>query len=196
MSPLPASRLRRVFDQFWDGLLIVLIVAAAFLLGCQELFDSDVWWHVRSGQWIWANGRVPDRDPFTFTSSDRPWIDLHWLFQLILAGAHGIGGAARNDRAGCVDVRGGDPGWRERSRSALAAGRGRGVLAARTGRDECAIQSGPEAFSLLAVAAYLSVLVRADRKPEALWLLPLVQVIWVNTHALFVSGTRSSWVRI
>ncbi len=31
------------------GALVALLVAAAFLLGCQEMFDSDVWWHVRRG---------------------------------------------------------------------------------------------------------------------------------------------------
>ena len=30
-----------------DALVVSLLVATAFLLGCQELFDSDVWWHVR-----------------------------------------------------------------------------------------------------------------------------------------------------
>ena len=63
-APSPARRLM-------DGVLIVLVVSAAFLLGCQELFDSDVWWHVRAGQWIWENGRVPALDPFTFASADR-----------------------------------------------------------------------------------------------------------------------------
>ncbi len=74
-----------------DGLLVFLMVAAAFLLGCQELSDSDVWWHLRSGQWIWSHRSVPVLDPFTFASADRPWIDLHWLFQLMLAGSYALG---------------------------------------------------------------------------------------------------------
>ena len=74
-----------------DGLLVLLMAVAAFLLGCQELSDGDVWWHVRSGQWIWSHRGVPVLDPFTFASADRPWIDLHWVFQLMLAGAYALG---------------------------------------------------------------------------------------------------------
>ncbi len=76
-----------------DGALVLLMLGATFALGCQELYDSDIWWHVRSGQWIWEHRQIPRLDPFTFTSSDRLWIDLHWVFQVLLATAFGAGGA-------------------------------------------------------------------------------------------------------
>src|SRR5262245_55794576 len=87
-NPEPLDRARRLAD----GALLLLMVSAAFALGCQKLYDPDVWWHVRAGQWIWANRRVPALDPFTFASADRLWIDLHWLFQVILAAAFAAGG--------------------------------------------------------------------------------------------------------
>ena len=75
-----------------DALLMPSLIAAAFLLGCQELSAADVWWHLRAGQWIWENRAVPSLDPFTYASADRPWVDLHWLFQVILAAAFAGGG--------------------------------------------------------------------------------------------------------
>ncbi len=48
----------------------------------------------------------------------------------------------------------------------------------------------PELLSLLGTAIYLAVLFRTDRAPALAWLLPLVQVIWVNSHALFVREWR------
>ena len=68
-----------------DGLIVVLLASIAFLLGSAMLFDTDIWWHVRSGEWILEHRRVPWLDPFTFTSSDRVWIDLHWGFQVAIA---------------------------------------------------------------------------------------------------------------
>jgi hypothetical protein len=76
-----------------DAALVLLVLAAAFALGCQELYDSDIWWHLRTGQWIRENSRVPRLDPFTFASSDRPWVDLHWLFEVMLASAFAADGA-------------------------------------------------------------------------------------------------------
>jgi hypothetical protein len=171
-----------------DGVLIVLVVAAAFLLGCQELFDSDVWWHVRAGQWIWEHGRVPALDPFTFASADRPWIDLHWLFQLMLAGAHRLGGVAgmillASSICATVILVGLFARDRRWSMAVVVA-----CWLPALGAMSSRFDPRPEIISLLATAVFLAVLFRTDRTPGFAWLLPLVQVIWVNSHGLFVLG--------
>ena len=53
----------------------------------------------------------------------------------------------------------------------------------------------PETLSLLYLSIYLAVLFRWDRFPALTWLLPLVQVAWVNSHGLFVLGPVVSGVR-
>ena len=77
-----------------DGSLIFGLAGLTFLLGCQELFDADVWWHLRAGRWFLEHRAVPQVDPFTFGSAGQPWIDLHWLFQVGLALAFAAGGVA------------------------------------------------------------------------------------------------------
>src|SRR5262249_4968858 len=49
-------------------------------------------------------------------------------------------------------------------------------------------QPRPEVFSLLFAAAYLATLDACDRRPASAWLLPPLQILWVNTHGLFVLG--------
>jgi hypothetical protein len=183
-NPAPVDRARQVAD----GALLSFMVAAAFALGCQKLYDADVWWHLRAGQWIWANRRVPALDPFTFASVDRPWIDLHWLFQLILAAIYVIGGVPgmivmTAAAYACVFL----IAWTARDRrwpSWIVAACWLPALVVMSTRAD----PRPETLTLLAAVAYLAVLSRTDGRPELAWILPVIQVLWVNVHGLFVLG--------
>lgn len=73
-----------------------LIATAAFgslvLAGAgAPIADSDVWWHVRTGQWILHHG-VPHHEPWAFTALGRVWVPTSWLSDLVLALVHGLGG--------------------------------------------------------------------------------------------------------
>ncbi|HKM52394.1 MAG TPA: tetratricopeptide repeat protein [Isosphaeraceae bacterium] len=171
-----------------DGLIVVLLASIAFLLGCAMLFDTDIWWHVRSGEWILEHRRVPWLDPFTFTSSDRVWIDLHWGFQVAIALAHRLGGVRGIlilASVACTSTFLLALGMRREGWSVVIAGwcwvPALALLSSR-------FDPRPEIFSLLLLAAFLVVLSRAEQAPRLLWLLPLLQVAWVNVHALFVLG--------
>ena len=171
-----------------DGLLVASMVAAASVLACQELRDPDAWWHLRSGQWILENRRLPTLDPFTFASADREWIDLHWGFQIALALAYRFGGVAGMialASAVCgvtlliaMTARMRDwPAW------VVAAAWVPALLVMST-----RLPPRPEIFSLAFLAAYMAVLLRCDRRPALAWALPAIQVLWVNSHGLFILG--------
>src|SRR5687767_14158150 len=68
-----------------DAALVVAFLALTFLLGVFPLKDTDFWWHLRTGDLIRQTGRVPTTDLYTFTVPDKPWIDLHWSFQVALS---------------------------------------------------------------------------------------------------------------
>jgi hypothetical protein len=171
-----------------DRTLIATITVAAVLLGCQELFDADAWWHLRAGQWILSNRRLPTVDPFSFGSADRPWTDVSWLFQILLALSYRAGDVAGMIllaaltcgatlcTALCATVRG-PRGW-------LGALIWVPALALMSTR----VQPRPEVLSLLFTAAYLAVVHACDRWPARVWALPFLQVLWVNVHGLFILG--------
>jgi tetratricopeptide (TPR) repeat protein len=171
-----------------DGLLLMALAAIAFLLGCYELADTDVWWHLRGGQWIIEHGRVPSADPFTFGSEDKIWVDIHWSYEVILALAYRAGGAA------ALVVLG-------------AAFGGCAFLACACSRQRewpvCTValcwmpalilfafrlDPRPEIFSLCYLGCLLTVLWRLDARPALAWFLPLLQVLWVNAQGLFILG--------
>src|SRR6266849_620422 len=58
--------------------------------------DPDLWWHLRTGQWIVETGHAPDSDPFSFTRAGHPWVSHEWLSEVAFyelwkhAGAAGL----------------------------------------------------------------------------------------------------------
>ncbi len=171
-----------------DRLLAAELGVLAILLGCYELFDPDIWWHLKSGQWILEHGRVPFLDIFTYSSSNRVWVDLHWGFQVALALAYALAGVAgmilMAAAAGCATV------LIAMTASAPNGPRWVAVLCWLPALALMAMRFDPrpEIFSLLYLASFLAILFRAERRPVLAWCLPFLQVLWVNTHGLFILG--------
>ncbi|HSY42118.1 MAG TPA: hypothetical protein VLA79_21435 [Polyangia bacterium] len=172
----------------WRRALLASLPALAFLLGCFPLADFDVWWHLRTGQLIVDTHTVPRFDLFTYTNATRSWIDVYWLYQVGLALLYRAGGASAlvllkaTAGAGIValSMLGRRPGHRAWP---WALAWLPGVLMV-SGR----LSERPEAASLLLLTAYLVLLARAARAPRGLWLVPILQAVWVNCHGFFVLG--------
>ena len=144
--------------------------------------------HLRAGQLILASHTVPRFDLFTYTNATRPWIDVYWLYQIWLALLFRTGGASAlvllKATAGAVIVALSTLGRRPGHRAwPLALAWLPGVLMV-SGR----LSERPEAASLVLLTAFLVLLARAPRAPRTLWLLPILQVLWVNCHGFFVLG--------
>jgi tetratricopeptide (TPR) repeat protein len=184
----PPGRRSWTLDGALDGSILAVLVTIAVLLGIYELSDTDIWWHIRGGEWILDHRRPPRLDPFTFGSADRIWIDLHWLFEVVVALVFRIAGipaviflaAAASGLALAIAL--------------VAQPHPRSVplcglcwiptIVMMTVR----VDPRPEMFSLVCVASFLAVLRHSVTHPRALWLLPVIQVVWVNMHGLFVFG--------
>lgn len=77
-----------------DFMLRWAIILLAFLLGCRHLSETVTLVRIRSGEYLAGNGILPpSTDVFSYTASERPWINTAWLFDLALAGLYGAGGA-------------------------------------------------------------------------------------------------------
>jgi tetratricopeptide (TPR) repeat protein len=160
------------------GALLLLLAALAW----RSVVDIDVGIHLAGGRWIAAHHAVPTLDPFTYTVSDHPYVAYHWLFQLALFAserAAGVTGLVALRFAlllatglllvGALRARGTSP----------AAGALVGLLALLAAEWRFTLR--PELVSWLLCAATLFVLERRERGAW-LWLLPVFQLIWANTH--------------
>lgn len=55
-----------------------------FLLACLPLADGDIWWHLASAKEMIQTRQPLFHDPFTFSTNNGPWINVHWLYQLLI----------------------------------------------------------------------------------------------------------------
>jgi tetratricopeptide (TPR) repeat protein len=171
-----------------DVLLLVLLALTAFLLGCYEMWDADIWWHLRGGEWILEHGRVPHFDPFTFGSADRPWVDVHWSYQIVLALAYRAGGVGAlvllGATLGCAAFLAVLSTYRRGWPATVVVLCWMPTLVLFSYR----LWPRPEMFSLLYLGCYLAVLARVDDRPALVWLLLPLQILWANAQGLFILG--------
>ncbi len=79
-----------------DRRLIQFIALAAMLVCVAKgavdhkfsVRDPDMWWHVKTGDWIVAHHAVPHNGLFSWTAADRPWVAYSWGFEVILSRAY------------------------------------------------------------------------------------------------------------
>jgi hypothetical protein len=191
-APLGAAGNRR--RRLWERALVAVLFLWVFLLACTPMANMDIWYHLRTGQLIWERGHVPMLDWYTYTDYDQPWIEMHWLCQLILVGLYNLGGGAESHGVdllvlvkavcllGTVAI-----GWK-------ASGKCLSTWA----KTACwflpiiclASRSivRPDMVSLLFLAAWLWIVYQLDRRPNLIWWLPVIQIFWTNCQGLFVLG--------
>ncbi len=91
-----AQRIVRLFPSFLD---FAFLAPLGFLLarpnGFQSLLgDGDTGWHLRTGDWMLQNGRVPTYDFFSFSKPGGEWFAWEWIWDASFAWLQKIGGMA------------------------------------------------------------------------------------------------------
>jgi hypothetical protein len=178
-------------------------VTAAFLLGLfsPEIYDTDFWWHLRTGRYIVQTRSLPSPDPFAWTTAMAPNsypgeartrqfnLTHEWLAQAAIYGVWRVAGFA-----GVVAVRAvsmtlvcglvGLIAWEKRRNFLLAI---TAALAAASVLSTLALDR-PYQVTFLFLAVTLAVL----EYRRWLWLLPPLFLIWANCHGGYFLG----WVAL
>ncbi len=68
--------------------LVSLLFIVPALLALEPVSDPDIWWHLRTGQWIIAHGTVPKVDEFSSYGMGKPWVAYSWLFEVLVYGLY------------------------------------------------------------------------------------------------------------
>jgi hypothetical protein len=167
-------------------IFILILVSGLFLVGARNVSDPDLWWHLKTGQYIIAHKTVPHTDAFSYTRGGQPWVAHEWLSELFLYGLYRRGGwaglilvfaaitaatffllylrcAETPYVAGLVTVWGaiaGAPSWGVR----------------------------PQTLTWLLVSLWLLILDRSKGNCLLLWWTLPLMFLWVNLHASYALG--------
>ena len=172
--------------------LIVLFSIPAWLtLRSTGVVDADVWWHLRTGQWIVQHRWVPFDDWFSTSGMGKPWIAYSWLFEVLIYGLFsklGLIGLLAYVYALMLAITAALHSLVRKFESRLA------YSVALTALSLLALAPyytpRPWLFTILFFIIELDVLVSVRRSGSyrTLLILPLLFVFWANIHIQFVYG--------
>jgi hypothetical protein len=186
------SSVRYFLPSAADLIFVVLLSAlGASSLSSRLLSDAGIGWHIRNGELMWRTHSITRVDPFSATMHGRAWYAWEYLFDLVVSRLHdwaGLNGvtffaaliiAAAFALALRMSVR--------RGAFRLIA---LPLLALAIAASSIHFFARPHILSWLLVLIWFQVL-ESDCGPtaaRALWLLPLLMLLWVNVHGGFVLG--------
>ncbi|MDX5427493.1 MAG: hypothetical protein LPK46_04740 [Bacteroidota bacterium] len=70
---------------FWKRLIWALLIMNTVILALREVREPDLWWQLRTGEYIVEHGEVPREDVFSYTFGTTPWLNVKWGFEVIQA---------------------------------------------------------------------------------------------------------------
>lgn len=68
------------------NLPLLLCYLIAFAFGMKQVREPDTWWQLLSGKWMLEHGQVTHTDIFSYTMSGVRWVNVKWLYEIIIAG--------------------------------------------------------------------------------------------------------------
>jgi len=155
------------------------------------LTDSDTGWHIRTGEWILSNGRVPDADVFSFTRPGSPWFAWEWLSDVVMAAVHHVAGLSGIVLL-CIALLGLTSTCIYRNAVAESGHRLIAIVLTALGMAASTIHwlARPHLLTPLLAAVFLGTLIRVQRsgKSRLLMVLPPLTILWVNLHGGFFVG--------
>ena len=194
MATLGISRWSERWSELWSGRVFFAGVLLFGLLAmtAHNAVDPDLWWHLRTGQWIVETGHVPHSDPFSFTRAGHPWVAHEWLSEVVFYELWKHGGAAALIVFSAIITTAGFmllylrcPGGRPWAAAAT-------VLGALAFASAPSWSARPQMFTFTLASLLLWLLERGTEtekaRPRLLFWIPPLFLLWLNLHAGFALG--------
>lgn len=193
------------------AILVIALAAFAAALCVNPARANDLFWQLRTGQWILLHHAAPHFDTYSWTHRGTPWVAHEWLAFVLFYTCY-----AWKSFAGVWLLTAGITAatvvllyfliLNETSRASSEAGEGAPVTAALLTAFAAIMSSAffqprPQIFTYLFTLATLGIVMHVRRRVEAaesdqdahtaartLWVLPPLYMVWANLHAGVLVG--------
>lgn len=170
--------------------VIVFLFLLVFFLSLRKIMDLDIGFHLRGGEWMLKNKSFHRDDVFTYTVKGNEYIAMYWLYQIFLFLVYKLSGYAGISVLNSILItllfsllflrmkKFNIPFWVCST-----------VIFFMIFSMEVRFSVRPEVFTWIFMTLMLFTLDDYFYKGKNyLFLLPLIQVLWVNFHGLFILG--------
>lgn len=169
-----------------NPILLFLFILLIYSLSIHQIVDNDIFLHIKSGEYMLENKTVLSEDVFSYTIEGKPWLNSQWLAQIIFYIIYSLfnfnGLIIFKATIICAAflimlftfLKRNEYSWLYFLIAAFAVISSSGRFIER-----------PENFTLLFVSVYLYIF---NKRKELLWLIPIIQMLWVNIHGGFIVG--------
>ena len=167
-----------------------MLVFAVFVCVRASPYDPDTWWHITVGNHILSTQTWPTSDLYSYAASGNPWIAYEWLGAVVIAATTQAGGLI-GQKVLLVALASAFV-LLLYSYATLTCGNSKGAFVA------CAMVFAPAALfftlrpQLIGYVFLLVMLICLELfrhgKKKAIWFLPPLFLLWVNTHGSFAFG--------
>jgi len=174
----------------FPAMLGILLVGAVFGTVRSFNVDPDLWWHVKTGELILSTHRWATTDPYSYTARGMPWMSCEWLGDVVFAMVYRLGGlrglesllvvlasAVMLALYALATLRSGN------SKAGFVAAAVLLTLA------NASFNLRPQMMGYLFLIVTLIALERFRQgKRGAVWALPILFMIWINSHGSWIIG--------
>ena len=174
----------------FPAMLGAMLVGGAFGVVRAFNVDPDLWWHIRTGELVLSTHRWATTDPYSYTSFGAPWMSCEWLGDVLFAAVYRMGGlrgmqallivlasAVMLALYGFATLRSGN------SKAGFVSAAVLLVLA------NASFNLRPQMLGyLFLILTLIALELFRQGKQHSVWLLPILFVIWINTHGSWIIG--------
>ncbi|MDD5617889.1 MAG: hypothetical protein PHG69_02240, partial [Candidatus Omnitrophica bacterium] len=168
-----------------SAILITIFFLVLLIHLNKQIRDLDIWLHLKTGQQIIAAKAIMLNDQFSFTKQNAPWTNHEWLFQVLSYTIYKYSGfdgllILQNIVFMAVFLLMFMIGMRNKRFLFVSA-----MLFILLLNSSYRFTLRPDMFSVLFLVVFIFIL---KEKKKYLCTLPLLQILWSNTHGFFFIG--------